>query len=362
MRRLFVLYGFALAWACWNEGSAPAAQDGGRLVSEHIRMRIPVEREWLGRDTIVDLERCWRYMHGATAENMPRRVLIVVAWNGASSYASAADDTVTIGMNHPAAPANMRGFLLHEATREMARLGLLRLARRTAPVEQDEFLFEGMAEILTHEFDRSSRSLGGAWILAHLLDRIKLLGLAAQSSWSEFSGGRHDLRSAAPGITFILTCRETFGRERTLKLFEALRRNTLFDALWVAFRTSAAALENTWLAKVRQHSSWENLTITSEEDAPVLEKTLQVPETAQAGKELQLKFLVRDKTQDLFPGGIYLQDEASGNVYPSAAAGQYVAVSIPVASGLGAGRYNYRMTAVDEAGNVRTWSGAYAVR
>jgi hypothetical protein len=368
MRCLYAFCGFVLASSWWYQGIAAAAQGGagGRLVSEHVRMSIPVEREWLGRDTMVDLERCWRFMHGATGNNLPRRVLVVVAWDGRESRASAADATVTIGMTHPAAAANMRGFLLHEAAREMARLGLLQLARRNAPVETDDFLFEGMAEILTHEFDRSSRSLAGAWVLAHLLDRINLLGLTAQSSWSEFSGGRHDLRSAAPGITFLLTCRETFGRERTLKLFEGLRRGNLNDALWLTFRTSAAALEGSWLKKVREHSSWEDVTTTSEDDAPILEKTVHVPETARAGQELQLRFFVRDKTQDLFPGGIYVQDQASGKVFPSAArsdaGGQYISVMIPVSSGLEPGQYNYKLTAVDEAGNVRTWDGAYPVK
>ncbi len=171
---------------------AQAQPVSDKIVSEHVRLRIPVEREWLGRDSIMDLERCWRFMNGATGERLPRKILVVIAWDKQSSFADPDLATISIGMNDPAAPPNLRRFLIHSAAREMARMGLLELARGIADREGSEFLFEGMSEILAREYDHSARSLESAWVVAHFLDRMKLLGLKAQSRWSEFSGGRQD--------------------------------------------------------------------------------------------------------------------------------------------------------------------------
>jgi hypothetical protein len=345
--------------------SAGAAQfSEGRLVSEHIRMRIPHEREWLGRDTIMELERCWRFMHRATGGNLPRRVVAVVLWEGTGSDAGVKDSTVTIGMNHPEASGNLPGFLIHEAAREMARLGLRQLARRTEAVEEDEFLFEGMAEVLAREYHRSTRSLAGTWLVSNLLDRMNLLGLAAQAQWSSFSGGRHDLRSAAPGVTFVTTCREVYGRESALKLFENLKRGSLRDSIFVTFRTSAAALENAWLKKVREHSAWEDLTITSEQDVPVLEKIV-VQEKVRPGEKLVLQAYLTDRTNDLLTQGVFVLEPASEKVFqasePSDQAAKYKSVEIPVEKGRAAGNYSFKLIVVDEAGNVRSWDGRYSV-
>ena len=127
---------------------------------------------------------------------------------------------------------------------------------------------EAMAEILAHEYAHSARALGGAWPITRMLDRIKPLTLAGLADWNALSRGRRDLRAAAPGITFLLTCQELHGRERTLKLFEELRKGTLDAAAAAAFKTRSAGLEEAWLKKVRGPIPEENVTITSNEDAP----------------------------------------------------------------------------------------------
>ena len=110
-----------------------------------------------------------------------------------------------------------------------------------------------MIEILTHEFDHSARSLEAAWTYLAILDQMQMLGLNAQRSWSVFSAGKRFHRSAAPGVTFLTTFRELQGRERPIKLFEALKKASLTESLAMTFKAPAAELENIWLKRVREY-------------------------------------------------------------------------------------------------------------
>jgi hypothetical protein len=336
-----------------------------RILSEHVRVRVPIEREWLGRDTIMDLERCWRFMNAATGEGLPRRILVVIDWDSTATTTNYQESSILVGMSQSAAAADTKNYLLHGSALEMARLGLYYLSGGAALREDSEFLLEGMAEILVHEYERSSRSLGGAWIICHLLDRMKLLGLKVQTSWTTFSGGRHDLRAASPGITFLATCRELHGRERVLKLFESLRKGNLQQSLAAAFKTNAMVLEEEWLKRVRGYRAVDDVTVTSEDDAPQLLKAVPEPAAGKAGTSLQLRLFVKDGTNDLYPQGVFLQDEASGQVLQAQPASEkgakYISVVIPLEAGRQPGQYDYRITAVDESGNVRNWKGKYTV-
>ncbi|HYK88059.1 MAG TPA: hypothetical protein VE398_04785 [Acidobacteriota bacterium] len=336
-----------------------------RIRSEHLRIRVPLEREWLGRDSIMDLERCWRFMNAATGDSLPRPILVVIDWNGADTSTNYQDFSIVVGMNQPSAAPDAKSFLFHNSAREMARLGLYVLSRGASARQENAFLVEGMSEILVHEYERNSRSLSGAWIISQQLDRMKLLGLNIQSAWASFSGGHHNLRTASPGITFLMTCRELHGRDRVLKLFESMRKGNLLESIAATFKTGPELLEAEWLKRVRSHQDPEEVTVTSDEDAPQLLKTASVPEACRAGSALQLRLFVKDGSNDLLPWGIFLLDEASGRVL-QAQAGQekgasYIAVSVPIEEGRKPGQYGYRIIAVDESGNVRNWRGKYTV-
>ena len=106
-----------------------AAQMMDSITSEHVRLRLPVEREALGRDIILDLERCYAYMSGATDATLPRKILVIVDWNRSDTSYSYRQASISIGMNQPAAAADSRAFLLYQAAREIAHLGLLELSR-----------------------------------------------------------------------------------------------------------------------------------------------------------------------------------------------------------------------------------------
>lgn len=359
MCRFLVSISLVLATAIAAAGDLHA--QSSEIVSEHIRMGIPGERQWLGRDVISDLERFWKYVDGATG-SMPRRVVIVVNWDLRSNSTAPQENRITLGLNQPASGPDLRTFVFKQGARELARLGLLKLARQSVPVEGTQFLIDGMAEILVHEFDRSTRMLGGAWIIANLLDRAGLLGFGQQSDWISYSQGRVNLHTAAPGITLVMTCREMFGREKTMKLFEALRSGNLESGLLSTFRSTSAGLEAAWLKKVRGQSEWQDVTITSEDDAPALERTSLVPATANPGKTVRLYLFVRDRTNDLPQESVFVQERASGKVYPGKAAPDgSVYLDIPIEGERQPGSYSYRVTAVDDSGNVRNWTGEYAV-
>jgi len=218
--------------------------------SEHVRLRMPPEREALGRDLAAELERCYLFMNRATGQNLPRRVLILADWTQSEDGCNHRSATVTIGMKQPVAAADVKGYLLHRAAREMARMGLLGLsggARR----EDTEFMFEGMIEILAHEYARTSRGLDAAWVIAQYLDQMKLLDFSTQRSWTRFSAGKRCLKTAAPGVTLLNTLRALQGRDAPLKLFEALKKKSLTESLATAFKAPAGDVESIWLKKVR---------------------------------------------------------------------------------------------------------------
>jgi hypothetical protein len=335
------------------------------IFSGHVRVRVSMEREWIGRDVVSDLDRCWIYVNGAAGGKMPRGILVDIRWDESDSRVELADNRVVVGMRHPAAAANERAFLMRNAAREIGRMGLLSLSKGGAQREESEFLIEGMSEILAREYARTTRSLGGAWILAQLLDRMGLLGLRTQAAWSTFSQGRHDLRAAAPGITFIMAFREQYGRDKGLKFFEALRNGGLEESIASTFKTSAANLEEAWLKKVREFRATEDFTAGSEEEAPHLERTESVPAAGRPGASIQLRLFVRRGANALLPEGTYVQDEASKRVLqahaPAEREARYSFVELPIEADRKPGNYNFKIVALDEGGNVRTWDGTYVV-
>jgi hypothetical protein len=330
------------------------------VASDHVRMRLPVERGSLGRDIIADLERCYLFMNRATGGGLPRRILVAIDWNQRNSICNRRDATILLGMNQSGASANPKQFLLHEAGREMARMGLLDLSEG-AEREDNKFLFEGMIEILFHDFGHTSRSIESAWAIAHLLDEMKLLGLTTQRYWSGFSGDRRCLRSAAPGITFLTTIRELQGRDRLPKFFELIGKSPLIESLTVAFKAPAAELEAAWLKRVREYTVPDELLVATE-DAPELLQTSLSPGTVRPGAGIQVRLLMKDRAGNLLPEGVFIKDEHSGTVIqPTTESSGYLAVTIPVKEDCAPGEYSYRVTAVDEGGNLRTWPGSYKV-
>jgi hypothetical protein len=344
----------------------PAAQSletGGVASSEHLFLRLPQGREALGRDAIGDLERCYQFMDGTTGAKLPRRIFIFADWTQADNSCNQQEAKITLGMNNRAAAINPAGFLMHAAACEIGRLGLLQTSGG-AQREDNAFLFEGMIEILAQEFAHSSRKLEGAWVISQFLDQMGKLGLAEQRSWSVFSGGRRSYRNAAPGITFLSFLRESQGRDRPVKFFESLKKASLVASLATVFKTPASELESAWLKKVREYKAPEEIT-TNGEEAPQLVQTALVPETCQPGGSLEIRLFMKDAGGNLFPDGVFLKDERTGKVLQAQTAAQkgaeYMAVVIPVDSTCPPGNYPYRVTAVDESGNVRHWNGAYRV-
>lgn len=344
-------------------GTLQAQSIHDRIVSEHVRIRIPVELEWLGREAIPELERCYVFVDGVVNGKLPRRILVDILWDDASSFVDPRVARVKIGMAHPAAAASMRTFLIHGAAREIARMGLLAMGKAAAPREGSEFLYEGMAEVMAHEFRQTSRKLSGAWVLARMLDRLGRLGIKAQSSWPSFSGGRHDLAAAAPGATFILACREEHGRERTLKLFENLGRRSLAEALSSALRTRPDAIEESWLRKVREFSPDLNAN-PGGIDALKPERTAYQPAAARPGQSIQIRFYMPRGASSLLPEGLFLE-EGGGRVLAAASGREgdaaFLFFDIPVETGRKPGSYPFRCLAVDYFGNLGSWSGSYSV-
>jgi hypothetical protein len=328
-------------------------------------VRVPPEREWLAKDTIPDLERCWQFIERAVKGKLPRRVFVAADWRKPATWTRAGEDTLFIGMDDPGAVSNPRGFFLHQVAREMARLALLELSRGGAGREQSLFLLEGMIEIYAHEFRGSSRGLEAAWVLSHLMDQTGNLGLSRSSPWSEFSRGRRDLCVTSPGVTFLLTCRQLYGREKLLKLFEGLRNQGLAEACQSAFGAPAASLEQAWLQKVRDYDPTPDVTVTAEADAPALRQAVVDPPASPAGATVQMRLSIDDPSGDLLPCGIFVSDLRSGKVRQARAVedagGKYLLAEIPIEADAAPGKYGLRVTAVDAAGNVRTWSREYTL-
>lgn len=348
---------------CFLSPEIAPSQSIDRISSAHIVMRMPVARESLGRDAIGEIEQCYIFMNRATSNSLPDKILIDVDWDQPDSGCNKRDASITIGMNRPDKMVDLRALLLHKVGREIARLGLLELSG-WAQRGDTEFLFEGMIEILNHEFDHSARSLESAWIYSRILDQMQMLGYNAQRSWSVFSAGKRFHRSAAPGVTFLTTFRELQGRDRPIKLFEALKKASLTASLATAFRAPAAELENIWLKRVRAYQEAEEITIVAE-DAPKLLQTETIPESGQQGTEFLVRLLLSDRNRDLFPDGIFVKDERTQRVLQAQASRdkdvEYMSVRIPVEANCPPGQYSFEITAMDEAGNMRRWTRSYTV-
>jgi hypothetical protein len=341
---------------------AQRIQDG--ILSEHVRVRIPMERESVARDSIAELERCWKFMHAATG-SLPRRTVVVIMWESDRTSVDYDEGIITIGMDQPGVASDPSPFLVHAAAREMARLGLLRVSRGGAAAEQNQFLLQGMAEILTREYERSSRGLSGAWVVAQLLDRMKLLGLAQEARWSAFAGGRNTLRAAAPGITLLETCRELRGRDSLLKIFESLKSQSLPEALYTVFNSTAAAVEATWLKKVRQFDLSEVTSAGDSDGGPSLDRVVY-PATVRAGSTLAMRLYSRDRINPLAADALFVRDAESGAIVQprnaSEGADRFLLLELPIESGRKPGQYQVFVTAVDDAGNVRQWEKTYSVQ
>jgi len=348
-------------------GGAVFAQQMRSMSSKHVTLQFPAEREIFGRELSAEAERCYDYMNRATNGGLPRNISVVLDWNASESVWNFRSARVTIGMNQPEAAADARKFLRHNLPYGIARLGLINLSQG-AQREDTEFLFEGMAEILTHEYSHSSRALDAAWATAKLLDEIDMLGLSQQRAWSEFSGGKRNHRNAAPGITFLLTQRE-IDRGRLMKFFEALRKNSLLNAMNTAFRAPAAELEAAWLKKVRAYEIPEEITVQNS-DAPILLKVEQVAGPAPAGQPARLSLFIRGSAGDIYPENIFIRDSRSGKTFQARNAASesgeeneesVYSVIIPVEDNCPAGKYSFQVIMIDEAGNLRQGNATYSV-
>ena len=266
-------------------------------------------------------------------------------------------------MQRPAAASDARFFLLHCGGREMARLGLLVLSEGRAAREESRFLLEGMSELLVHEYEASNRNVEGAWVIAHMLDRMKRLGFAQQARWSAFAGTQHSLLTAAPGATFLMTCREQRGRDSLFKFFDALKRSNLQEALSTAFKSTPAVLESTWLQRVRDYDVSQDVTATTAEDAPSLQ---QMTAVGSLGGSLHVRLYLKDRAANLLPEDIFVLDATSGQIAQAQAgsdgAEQYFAVEMPIEPGRRAGSYELVVTVIDESGNVRSWKKPYSLQ
>jgi len=343
------------------------AQQMRSASSKHVVLQYPAEREILGRELSAEAERCYEYMNRATNNGLPRNISVVLDWNASESAWNFRSGRATIGMNQPEVTADARKFLRHNLPYAIARLGLINLSQG-AQREDTEFLFEGMAEILTHEYNHSSRTLDAAWATAKLLDETGGLGFSRLRAWLEFSGGRRNHRNAAPGITLLLTQRE-IDRNRLMKFFEALRKNSLLNALNMAFKAPAAEIEAAWLKKVRAYEIPEEITVQSSE-APILLKIEQVADPAQAGKPIILNLFIRDSAGDIYPEGVFVRDSRSGKTFqardsvPESGAeneASTYSVAIPVEEDCPVGNYPFQVIMIDDAGNLRQGAGTYSV-
>jgi len=341
------------------------AQQMRSISSKHVVLQFPAEREILVRELSAEAERCYEHMNRATNGGLPRNISVTLDWNTAESAWSFRSGRVTIGMNQPEAAADARKFLRHNLPYGIARLGLINLSQG-AQREDTEFLFEGMVNILTREYNHSSRSLDAAWATAKLLDETGRLGFSRQRVWSEFSGGKRNHRNAAPGVTFLLAQRET-NRGRLMKFFEALRKNSLLNAMHAAFKAPAAELETAWLKKVRAYEIPEEITIQNS-SAPILSKIEQVAGPSRAGQPIRLDLFITDSDGDIYEENIFVRDSRSGKTFQAHNAASEGGtenapyyVIVPVEDDCLAGSYSFQVIMIDDSGNLRQGSGSYSV-
>jgi hypothetical protein len=334
----------------------PAQFSDAHIVSKHVRIRVPQEREWVARDAVPDLERSWQFVHKLLGEKLPRWVVVTLDWRVATTSSDADRGTVTVGMLGRAAEADPRRFILHRTARELARIGLLALSRGGAARPECQFLLDGMSEIVAHEFDHTTRALGGAWALARLADGIQPVVLPTAPQPRHDSVSPHDLRASAAGVTFLLMCQEIFGREKVLRLFESLRKNSLEESIAGTFKVSMRNAEETWLRRVRQQPIADAI-VTSAEDGPVLRQFVVVPQSGTGQSTIRLWMQIADRTGDTPHDGVFVLDGSRVvAVQPAAHQGaQGLLAELPVDGQRPAGGHEVRVVAVDETGNVRVW-------
>jgi hypothetical protein len=355
----------ALAVLCFSLTTSGQSRSG-LTVSDHLRVQAPADRGYLARNSISEMERCWQFMNKATGGMLPRQIIVLLSMDSVENSINLKESIITIGLGNPAATYEMKSYLEHSAAREMARMGLLNLSDGTVSKNDNEFLISGMAEILVHEYTQSTRGLKSAWIIAHFLDQMKLLGLKIQSYRASYSEGESDLRAAAPGITFLEFCRDLYGRDKLKKIFEGLRKGNLSQSLFATFKSTPEALESGWLQKVREYSDISDVTVDSDEDAPQFRQAELIPDIAKAGTSLQIRLFITDAGNNLSTSAVFLKDESSGSVFqaqsPVEKKAGYMLVKLPIEASRQPGSYAYSATAVDEEGNVRNWQGTYVVQ
>lgn len=338
----------------------PAWQSKG-IASEHVSMILPPERESLGRGLIMDVERCYSFVNRATGGSLPRRIYITVDWNQSQNSCNWRNDNILLGMEQ--SRGDLKEVLYYNAAREIARMGLQELSQG-AQREDTMFLFEGMIEIMVREYTRTSRRLEAAWTISKYLDEMQMLSLATQRSWSEFSGGTLCLRNMAPGITFLTTFRALQGRDQPMKLFKALKKNSLAESLTETFNAPIDELESIWLKRVREHPDVDEIT-TVEKEVPQLVQVNLIPGKGIPGVDMQLRLFMKDSARNLLPNGVFVRDERTGRLLSvredSEEGMEFLAAIIPVEKGCQPGQYQYLITAIDEAGNLRRWSRNYTV-
>jgi hypothetical protein len=334
------------------------------VVSKHVRIQVPAERMWLGRETITDLETCWGIIDAATHAGLPSRVLVVLDIRSGKSAIDADRGAVTIGLANAGPVKNLKGFLLHGAAREMARLALTNLSGGAAARPENRFLLEGMSELLAHDTLNTVRQSSAAWVLGYFQDRIKPIGLQDLSAGFGLSEGNHNLQTAAGSMTFLTVCRDLYGRERVLKLFESLAKKSLEQSVTSIFKTSINQLEAEWLDRMRKVNI-ADVTATVADEAPILEKIQYEPDPASAGAMLQVRIFTRDNGNDLLPDGVFIMDESSDRAFScrrtTTATAAYSQCTFAVAADARNDPYSLRIIAVDEVGNVRSWNASYAV-
>ena len=344
---------------------AAFAQQTRSMSSKHVVLQFPAEREILVRELSAEAERCYEYVNRATNGGLPRNITVTLDWAASENSWNFRTSRVTIGVNQPEAIVDTRKFLRHDLVYGIAKLGLINLSKG-AHREDTEFLFEGMAEILTHEYSHSTRSLDAAWATAKLLDEAGLLGISNQRAWSEFSGGKKNHRNAAPGITFLLTQRE-IERARPAKFFEALQKNSFLNALNLAFKAPALELEAAWLKKIRSYEIPELITIPNS-DAPTLLKIAQDADPASVGP-VRLNLFIKSSA-NIYAENVFVRDLRLGKTFQLKDAASEndekndvssFSVVIPVDDDCPAGNYSIQVIMIDDIGNLRQDSGTYSV-
>ena len=161
----------------------------------------------------------------------------------------------------------------------------------------------------------------------------------------------------------MTTFRELQDRERPIKLFEALAKSSLTKSLETTFKAPIAELEKIWIQRVREYRLSDEITIAAEE-VPELIRTTLSPEAGRPGGALQVRLYFKDLFGNLLPEGVFVEDERTHRILQAQADGEKdgaFVVTVPVEVACVPGTYKYQVSAIDESGNLRKWTGHYAV-